>query len=289
MQKKFTYEDAALAVNKWAKNQLIKLNIDFDENNSIPYFIQYLNYRSKSIIQKKRTVTCSTKFSVTDENQNGFEALKKALENGNDVNAYLSKLSIKADKIDGLLDSFGVKHFHLGEKISGQFVNRTGEIALALVTSDEVFFIRTKMHGKDHPNTWFEKDALEIIHAERPLLIESFKSSSLLCISDKVNTTEDIKMYRNMGVVSFITLDDGTTYAPSKFQSVSGFPIEYSELMSYNSKQIFMSANKICEDNPNIESIEIAQLELTMEGDLTSIIFKIYDGKEFINMYWHKN
>lgn len=145
------------------------------------------------------------------------------------------------------------------------------------------------MHGKDHPDIWYEKDVLEITHAERPDLIKSFKSRGLICISNEVNTTGDIKMYRDMGLVSFTTLDNGTTYAPSKFQSISGFPIQYNDLMSYNSNQIFILANKICEDNPNIESIEIAQLELTMEGDLTSIIFKIYDGKEFINMPYYKN
>jgi len=70
---KFTYNDALLIVNNWAKDKFIKENIDYDESGEVPYFIQYLNYRSKLVIAKPRNVILSKQFSISPENKKGFD------------------------------------------------------------------------------------------------------------------------------------------------------------------------------------------------------------------------
>lgn len=275
--KKFTYDDALLMVNNWAKNKLIDKNIDYDETGEIPYFIQYLNYRSKLILAKPRVVVLSEKFSVLPENQNGFDKLKEKITAGEDINVYLSKSSIKASAVDGMLDNFGIKHFHLGEVIENGFIKRTGEVALGFVTNDEVFFIISKQHGKGHGDIWYEKDVLEIIHKEKPKLIEHCKVKYMTDISPIISDTNDIKSNRNANINSGITLDDGSVYMPNNLgQTLAGFGMEHTMKMQYIAKQIYFLAYKIFEDN-RLEFIKINKFDLTIDGDPEFIEFEVYN------------
>ena len=40
----FSYDDALLALNDWAKNKLIEANVEYEKTGRVPFFIQYLNY-----------------------------------------------------------------------------------------------------------------------------------------------------------------------------------------------------------------------------------------------------
>ena len=223
---KFTYDDALVIVNNWAKDKFIKENIDYDESGEVLYFIQYLNYRSKLVIAKPRNVVLSKQFSISPENKKGFDRLKEKLINGEDVNAYLSKSSIIANSVDGMLDNFGIKHFHLGEIVKNDFIKRTGEIALGLVTDSEVFFVVSKQHGKGYGDIWYEKDVLEIIHKEKPSLISHCKVENMIDISPTISDTKDIKYYRNSNINGAITLDDGSTYMPFNLgQTLAGYGV----------------------------------------------------------------
>lgn len=137
----FTYEDALKTINNWAKEQLILKNINFNNSGKVPFFVQYLNYLSKLISSNPRTVEKARNFEINPENYDGFMELVNGFELGLDINPYLSKGILSAEKVDGMLDNFGVKHFHLGNEIENNFFKRTGEIALAIITDDEVFFI----------------------------------------------------------------------------------------------------------------------------------------------------
>ena len=112
MRKIITYQDILIALNDWAKSELLSKNIKFNENKD--QFIQYLNYFNKLIYNNKRKVSCSKCFKVSDENESGLNKLIKKMEKGEDVNCHLSKLIGNAENIDYLLDGYGIKHFHLG-------------------------------------------------------------------------------------------------------------------------------------------------------------------------------
>lgn len=279
---KFTFDDAFLIVNNWAKDKFITENINYDKSGDIPYFVQYLNYRSKLVIATPRTVILSKKFSISPENQKGFDRLREKLSNGEDVNAYLSKSSIIANSVDGMLDNFGIKHFHLGQMVKNNFVERTGEVALGIVTDSEVFFVISKQHGKGYGDIWYEKDVLEIIHQERPELIEHCKVKDMVDISPVISDTKDIRVYRDSNVNGAITLDDGTFYMPFNLgQSLAGFPICYTMKMQHIARSIFHMANNILEGCEEILDIEVSQFDLTEEGEPKFLEFKLWDGKEY--------
>lgn len=274
----FTYENAFIALQEWVKGIFIKEKIEYDDSGEIPLFIQYLNYHSKLVAIKPRKVNLSKNFSVNAKNQAGLDDLIFKLTNGVDVNSYLSKLSIKADEVDGMLDNFGIKHFHLGKNTENGFIQRTQEIALAIVTDDEVFFITSKLHGKGFSKIWYEKDVLEIIHKERPDLIKHCKVDNLVDISPSISKTKDIRKFRDANINGAITLDDGTCYLPYNLgQTLSGFSLIHTMTMTELAHDICTLVNNICKDNKSIRFLKINKIEIDMNGIPKFIEFQFYN------------
>lgn len=279
----FTYEDALLALNNWAKDKFIVKNIDYDKSEGVSCFIQYLNYLSKLVVAKPRKVLLSKEFHISDENKKGFDELRKKLINGENINAYLSKSSIVANSIDGMLDNFGIKHFHLGEVVEGNFIRRTCEIALGVVTDSEVFFVVSKLHGKGHGDIWYEKDVLEIIHRENPKLIKHCKFEHVVDVYPAISNTEDIKSIRNANINGCITLDDGSIYMPFNLgQTLAGFGVCHMIYMQKIAKNICYLADELLKNNENLSSIEVSNFDLTEDGAPKLLEFKLWNGKECI-------
>lgn len=282
--KLITYEDAFEMISNWSKEQLIAKHISFDKSGKIPFFIQYLNYLSKSITSKPRKVNKAKSFEVNSENQEGFNKLVNSIKLGLDVNLYLSKLVLNAQIADGMLDNFGIKHFHLGNYIEDEFFKRTGEIALAIVTDYEVFFITSKQHGKGYGHIWYEKDVVEIIHEERPDLIEHCKVTMFEELSNNISETSDIKTLRDKNVNTAITLDDNTSYLPFNLgQSSAGFPIMSSLKMISMVQNLQSLVNNVIKEQIDIsfqiKSCEISQLDFLADGEPHFLKLKLSDGK----------
>lgn len=281
----FTYEDALKTINNWAKEQLILKNINFNNSGKVPFFVQYLNYLSKLISSNPRTVEKARNFEINPENYDGFMELVNGFELGLDINPYLSKGILSAEKVDGMLDNFGVKHFHLGNEIENNFFKRTGEIALAIITDDEVFFIASKQHGKGHGDIWYEKDVIEIVNEERPELIEHCKVSMFEELSNDISDTGDIKNLRDANVNTTITLDNGTSYMPFNLgQSLAGFSAMFSVKMINVAKDIHSLISTITQEQINIgfqiKNCEVSQLNFLADGRLQFIELKLSDGKD---------
>lgn len=219
MRKEFSYDSVSRAIDSFAVNEIKARKLKFDPK--APAYMQLSNYLSKLIKKKPRSVTTSKNFNVPDEHLIGYENLVQRIENGEDVNIYLSKGVNNPMFSDRFLDDYGCVHFHLGKGLDGKYIQRTGPVALAFVTEDEIFFIETKPHGKDFPYTWSNKSVLEILHRERPHFISKNKITTLKDISPKISNEEDIKNLRNNGYAFGVTLDDGSVYMPAKFGPVT--------------------------------------------------------------------
>lgn len=213
MIKEFPYDSVSMAINTFAVNEIKARNLKFDPK--APAYMQLSNYLSKLIKKKPRAVTTSKNFNVPDGQLIGYQNLVQRIENGEDVNIYLSKKINNLMFSDRFLDDYGCVHFHLGEMLVGKYIERTGPVALAFVTEDEIFFIETKHHGKD-PYIWSNKNVLEILHRERPHFISKNKVTALKDISPKISNEEEIKNLRNDGYGFGVTLDDGSVYMPAK-------------------------------------------------------------------------
>lgn len=275
MDYKFTYIDTMKAINSWAKNELINKSIKNDENHDVDYFIQFLNYKNKLVSQKPRKVTFSKSFNVPKEFKKGLDNLAKRLRKGENVNPYLSKASLDASKSDGLLDAFGVKHFHLGTVIKKGFIERTGPIALAFINENEVFFIKITLHGHGLGLIWADPDILEIIHRNRPDLIRSSKVT-MMRASNAIKSAKDIKIFRDINVNSIIELKDGTQYGQHKNgQSSANFKIAHTFS--------FINLCKFLEKEIRLNQIAF---ELNYERKISKIEFTIQklDDNKIIGM-----
>lgn len=279
MDYKFTYIDTMNALNSWAKTELFNESIKIDENSENIYFIQFLNYKNKLITHKSRKVTFSESFNIPKEFKKGLNNLVKGLKKGENVNPYLSKDSLNASKSDGLLDAFGVKHFHLGTKIKKGFIERTGPIALAFVNEYEAFFIKITQHGHGHGLIWADPDILEIIHRDRPDLIRSSKVT-FMRVSNPIKSAENIKLFRDINVNSIIELKDGTQYGPHKNgQSLANYKYEHSKNFTLICKALEKEIRKNQIAFELNYGRKISKIEFSLqrvEDDLISGIMKVF-------------
>lgn len=270
MVNNISFEAVAKAVNEWAKVELKRRALATNRNFSA--FMQLQNYLSKVIVTKPRKVSCSESLIVPKNFYNEFEELKSHFIKGEDVNGYLSRRLKKAFFTDGLLDNYGIHHFHF-EKTG------TLEIILAIVTVDEVFFIETKGHGQKYPYTWVDKSVLEVIHKERPDLMPCIKYSSInteLGIREK----EDIKILRENGYNFMITLDDGTIYMPAGHGAVSiknkhyRLSTKHFDRFIYHVLDIQQTINLYLVQKIEIHKVKIEKIEIF---DLESTDFKSFN------------
>lgn len=236
-------------INDWAIHTMQEMGVQFDVNSNNAPYLQLLNHQKKLIQPKPRKVSYAANFKVSDENSEGIKNLVASIENGDDVNKYLSKLIFKGNISDGMLDHFGCKHFHLGNEQVGDFIKRTGEIALAFVTDDEIFFIETKLHGKDHALIWYEDNVIRILHNERPDLIKKFKAKYMKNISPSPSNPEDLKKMRDINVNNYVVIDNETAYAPINLgNTLGGLGIEFTQLYIAHAKSIFNTIYKTLND-----------------------------------------
>ena len=220
-------KDIKFASNNWAKYIMDTRNVSYSLDSRIPIFIQYLNYRSKIVFPKPRKVTFSKLFEQQanqHSNKIAIDKLKIAFEEGKDVNAYLSKDSLNASKFDGLLDYYGVKHFHLGDTIENGFVKRTKDLALVFVNNNEAFFLAIKPHGGD---AWHNSDILEILNSEKPNFLNHVKLQGVSNEGDKIDKLDDIKLLRKFNINTFIPIHDDFFFPPGGGRTAAGCNVEH--------------------------------------------------------------
>ncbi|HIF9534263.1 TPA: hypothetical protein ACX6S0_002622, partial [Photobacterium damselae] len=113
-----------------------------------------------------------------------------------------------------------IHHFHLGETMEGNFIKRTGPLLFALLVDNKFYAIGIFDHG-----SWADQDLVEIIHRNWPNVIDKYQIKGIVSSSP---LTEQERLYlRKVNGNSFVTVQDGTTYAPIGAGVVSaGFNVQ---------------------------------------------------------------
>ncbi|WP_151809262.1 hypothetical protein [Acinetobacter soli] len=257
----------------------------FDSNPSCKFdsskklFPQLCNLLHKLINKNPRKVFFSKKFRVPDDLRAGLDALVFKLENGEDVNPYLNKPSVDPKQQDGMLNHFGIHHFHLGTNLKGHFMERTGIIALVLIRNDIAFFIDAPLHGKDaDPLVWSKQIYIQIIHDEKPELISMFKVNGTL-MSDPLDD-ENLNILRKKNVNAFIQVNDGTHYMGPGFGTLASgesliTKLEYLKLMKVLEER-FDSAKQLVLKNVTSSAKELV-LRMVDFGGHTNALTVFFD------------
>lgn len=120
---------------------------------------------------------------VPSELQTGYEMLKSELKKGDDLLPRMSRQSKDLDYHDGMLDDWGVCHFHLGVrgdlKHNG-LIEGTGKIAYVYFApyEDVAYVVDVADHGK-----WGDVDVLERLLASFPEALAAWEMKGFTAIS----------------------------------------------------------------------------------------------------------
>jgi hypothetical protein len=167
----------------------------------------YFNAEKRRPDLRKRNIKLSDCFVCPENLKHGWEKLKSSIESGEDITPNLSKLINKLNNKDSMLNDWGVHHFHLGEVMKGDFIERTGPLLFALVTKDTFYVINIFNHG-----AWADQEIIEVIHRNWSDVVKQYQLRGVLSATEI--TEEQRLTLRAKNGNSFVTVNDGTVYAP---------------------------------------------------------------------------
>lgn len=130
---------------------------------------RFLNVLHRRVSVAKRRTFMAKDFACPPEHQAGLDALAKTSEAGGDLRPYQSTRLDDANFNDGMLNDFGLQHFHLGVgpyPKNPSYVDRTGPVLYALVTEDGLYWVGVLPHQE-----WSRQELLDVIYENWPDLL----------------------------------------------------------------------------------------------------------------------
>lgn len=135
--------------------------------------IWYFDALRRRIAVMPRVVSIAVNFDCPENLRAGWRALREKVENGRDINSSLSKRHASIFNQDGLLNDWGVHHFHLGTDLDSGDLDctvRTKELLYALVDDGNFCAIGIYSHQE-----FANKNLLEVIHRNWPNKISHYR------------------------------------------------------------------------------------------------------------------
>ncbi|CAA6605812.1 hypothetical protein MTBLM1_70028 [Rhodospirillaceae bacterium LM-1] len=173
----------------------------------------YANVRHRRVEQRPRKVHKAS-YSIPIELIEGEQTFLKKVEDGGDLRPHQSTKLEKADYDDGMLNDFGIQHFHLGtapHPTNPNFIGRTDLLLFALVKDNDFYSLGCYAH-----ETWSKTSLLDLIHATWPKEIVSSSLSSVSGMEIQAlshnYTDEDVAGLRKVGVNAITQRPDGTIH-----------------------------------------------------------------------------
>ena len=170
-------------------------------------FCKYRFYLKRHIPIGKRKVKVSSSLHCPKNLQPFFDEFKKKVENGEDLNPYLSKATQNLNAEDKLLSYWKIHHFHLGElKEESDFSQRSGPLLFVRFYAETAFFIDIKEHG-----CWNDISLLKIVCREFQTSMEQYKArgiNDLYGTKESLTSRDSIKHIRNANINTAIKIDD---------------------------------------------------------------------------------
>ncbi len=103
----------------------------------------YLTIRHRRVINKPRSFHQAS-YAIPAHLVSGHEALRKVVERGDELWPYQSRKILKSALEDGMLNDFGIQHFHLGigpDLKHAGLISGTRELLFAVVNDADFYAI----------------------------------------------------------------------------------------------------------------------------------------------------
>lgn len=173
--------------------------------------LDYYKAIKKLILPYPRKIFYSKEFSCPDDCKEALIKLTKDIENGINLLPYMSKQVIKPSKNDGLLNDWGIHHFHLNEALEERtkFIKRSDWLLMAYVNKSSICFLNIYPHKK--PHLWSHIRLVEIIYNNWPDIIEKNRMSDVFRLSDKLDD-ETYSKLRKANISTFVELGENKIF-----------------------------------------------------------------------------
>jgi hypothetical protein len=171
----------------------------------------YHKAMKKLITIRPRRIYYSKEFACPDECKTALSELIKNIEAGENLVPYMSKQVTDPAFNDGLLNDWGIYHFHLNakkENVSG-FVKRSDWLLLAFLKEEGAYFLNVYPHKT--PFLWTHIKLIEIIHSNWPELIGKNKLDGIVGLTEKLDDKSYSEL-RKANISTFVELGENQVY-----------------------------------------------------------------------------
>jgi len=123
---------------------------------------------------RPRSVWVADDFFCPQDQDDGWKMLREKILNGADLGPHLSLGHMSVANLDGLLNEWGVHHFHLGTRPhhrSPYHVERSPRVLFALVRDDDFYAVNVYRHDGD----WEQSSIIDSVHRNWPHVISRYE------------------------------------------------------------------------------------------------------------------
>jgi hypothetical protein len=176
--------------------------------NDANILIHFFDAQRRRIAAHPRTIEIADDFACPPDQQGGWTALQQRIRNGDDLGPHMSTRHKSLVNRDGLLNEWGVHHFHLGmnpHPRDPNYIERTGPVVFALVEQDVFRAINVYEHQE-----WEELSVVESLHRNWPDAIRPYRLKANIVAPALANAER--RNVRNAGGQTGVTVQDGTVY-----------------------------------------------------------------------------
>ncbi|WP_312395761.1 hypothetical protein [Stutzerimonas kunmingensis] len=189
-----------LLILAWGEDQISRVG-----DEQIPVF--FFDTFRRRISPTPRVVKVADDFVCPVDKEAGWELLKRNVEQGLDLTPHFSEGHLTLLNTDGLLNEWGVHHFHLGTERwpkKPKLIKRTGPLVCAYVTEDTFYAIQVLPHRQ-----WARQEIVESLHRNWPEAIEQFRIFGIP--APTISERERITL-RDKTFSAPVSVSDGTVY-----------------------------------------------------------------------------
>lgn len=251
--------------------------------------ISWYIYRGRTIPISRRKVVKAKGFSCPPLFTEKLKSLETKIENGANLDSYLSRSIMNCSKDDLMLYDWGIYHLHISDNLdtkkSDGFMERSDLLLYALFNNDKVYFIKTINH-KGENNMWTKKECLEIINDNWPHLLEPYVMKGVAEEQQYISDDERSALRKNH-VNTFVTLNNGVVIMPPNMGFMcDGTPIKAVYDADNLKKQLNEVQSNIMNDisnfrkqiksNEDIYEIKLENIKLE-KVEVKQLILKVND------------
>lgn len=181
---------------RWKFNETINLHL---------LLVDYFEILRKHIVPKKRVVLIAPELmqKMNTPEYAGWKArlyeIKEKFENGDNMNAFLSKKADENGFKDRLLTCWKIHHIHFyPEKKKGDM------LLFAVITDDHVYMVDVLPHNKKYVFSTFQ--LLHIIHNNWKEIFEPYRMRGITGVEEVISKDEDVEKFRKSGISTVVQL-----------------------------------------------------------------------------------